>query len=228
MNYIILSEEPPWLFSQSGSPRSSAYATPRAPHCLILQTLRPTSRPSLAADTALSVLLNIVRSWLRSSRHLRQPQNETSAARRRFYLVAGVWTWAAMATCFGIWEPRAIEEATRTRPNRSDPRLGERAVGRVAEGGWNCPKQNLSQGHQAGADMGRLHDEKSIWHIVKDCAKRIGIPKLALMICGGRALVCAMLPETNLSRSSSSWGHVSVQTTERYLLCKQRIRPGRQ
>jgi integrase len=27
--------------------------------------------------------------------------------------------------------------------------------------------------------MGRLHDGKSIWHIVKDCAKGIGMPKLA-------------------------------------------------
>jgi hypothetical protein len=37
---------------------------------------------------------------------------------------------------------------------------GERAVGRVAEGGWNRPGQDLSQGHQDGADMGRLHDGK--------------------------------------------------------------------
>jgi integrase len=46
------------------------------------------------------------------------------------------------------------------RPNGSDPRVGERAVGRVAEGGWNCPGQDLSQGHQNEADMGRLHDGK--------------------------------------------------------------------
>jgi hypothetical protein len=40
------------------------------------------------------------------------------------------------------------------------PDWGERAVGRVDEGGWNCPGQDLSQGHQDGADMGRLHDGK--------------------------------------------------------------------
>jgi hypothetical protein len=28
----IVSEEPPWLFSESASPLSSAYVTPRAPH----------------------------------------------------------------------------------------------------------------------------------------------------------------------------------------------------
>jgi hypothetical protein len=30
----------------------------------------------------------------------------------------------------------------------------------VAEGGWNWPGQNLSQDHQNGEDMGRLHDGK--------------------------------------------------------------------
>ena len=30
----------------------------------------------------------------------------------------------------------------------------------MAEGGWNCPGQDLSQGHQDGADIGRLHDGK--------------------------------------------------------------------
>ena len=32
-----------------------------------------------------------------------QPRDETPAARRRFYPAAGAWTWAAIATCFGIW-----------------------------------------------------------------------------------------------------------------------------
>jgi integrase len=48
----------------------------------------------------------------------------------------------------------------RTRPNGSDPRLGERAVGRVDEGSRNRRGQDLPQGHQDGADMGRLHDGK--------------------------------------------------------------------
>jgi hypothetical protein len=46
---------------------------------------------------------------------------------------------------------------------------------------------------------------QSIWHIVKDCANKIGMPKLTLMTCGGRALACAMLQEANWSRSSSFW-----------------------
>jgi transposase len=48
----------------------------------------------------------------------------------------------------------AITAAGAERLNGSNPRLGERAVGRVAGGDWNCPRQNLSQGHQDGADMG--------------------------------------------------------------------------
>jgi integrase len=56
-----------------------------------------------------------------------------------------------------------------------------------------------------GRPWGDCMTEKSIWHIVKDCAKGIGMPKLPLMTCGGRALVCAMLQEANWNRSSSCW-----------------------
>jgi imidazolonepropionase-like amidohydrolase len=36
----IAIEEPPWLFSESASPLSSAYATPRAPQWLNIQTIQ--------------------------------------------------------------------------------------------------------------------------------------------------------------------------------------------
>jgi integrase len=45
---------------------------------------------------------------------------------------------------------------------------------------------------------------KAVWHIVKESAKRIGVAKL--------------------EQIQFRLGHVSVQTTERYLGCKQRIR----
>jgi hypothetical protein len=67
------------------------------------------------------------------------------------------------------------------------------------------PGQDLSQGHQDGAYMGRLHDGKSIWHIVKDCGKRSICLNWRLMTCGGRVLACATLQEANWSRSSSCW-----------------------
>ena len=59
--------------------------------------------------------------------------------------------------------------------------------------------------------------EKSIWHIVKDCAKRIGMPKLAPHDV---RRTCARLCHASggeLEQIQFLLGHVSVQTTERYL-----------
>src|SRR6266516_7061930 len=43
-------EEPPWLFSESTSPLSSAFCTPRAPRSTYIQTIR--SRPEDTAPAA--------------------------------------------------------------------------------------------------------------------------------------------------------------------------------
>jgi integrase len=56
-----------------------------------------------------------------------------------------------------------------------------------------------------GRTWGDCMTEKSIWHIVKDCAKGIGMPKLAPHDLRRRALVCATLQEANWNRSSSCW-----------------------
>jgi integrase len=50
-----------------------------------------------------------------------------------------------------------------------------------------------------GRTWGDCMTEKSIWHIVKDCAKGI----VCLNWPSRHALVCAMLQEANWSRSSS-------------------------
>ena len=42
--------------------------------------------------------------------------------------------------------------------------------------------------------------------------------------CGARAPVCAIWPVANWTKSSSCLRHVSIQTTERYLGCKQKLR----
>ena len=55
------------------------------------------------------------------------------------------------------------------------------------------------------AEQGDCMTEKSIWHIVKDCANRIGMAKLAPHDLRRSALVCAMLQEANWSRSSFCW-----------------------
>ena len=65
---------------------------------------------------------------------------------------------------------------------------------------------------------------KAVWHIVKESAKRIGVAKLAPH---DLRRTCARLCHSSggeLEQIQFLLGHVSVQTTERYLGCKQRIR----
>ncbi len=90
----------------------------------------------------------------------------------------------------------------------------------------------------AGIDRGRLFRRvnkvgkawgegmtvKAVWHIVKESAKCIGVPKLAPH---DLRRTCARLCHASggeLEQIQFLLGHVSVQTTERYLGCKQRIR----
>ena len=66
--------------------------------------------------------------------------------------------------------------------------------------------------------------EKAVWHIVKDSAKIVGVTKLAPH---DLRRTCARLCHAaggKLEQIQFLLGHVSVQTTERYLGCKQRIR----
>jgi site-specific recombinase XerD len=65
---------------------------------------------------------------------------------------------------------------------------------------------------------------KAVWHIVKESAKHIGVAKLAPH---DLRRTCARLCHASggeLEQIQFLLGHVSVQTTERYLGCKQRIR----
>jgi site-specific recombinase XerD len=76
--------------------------------------------------------------------------------------------------------------------------------------------------------MGKTSTEplsaKAVWHIVKDSARRIGVAKLAPH---GLRRSCAKLCQQaggELQQIQMLLGHVSIQTTERYLGSKQRIR----
>jgi len=66
--------------------------------------------------------------------------------------------------------------------------------------------------------------EKAVWHIVKDAAKTAGIDTLAphdlRRTCARRCHATG----GELEQIQFLLGHVSIQTTERYLGCKQRIR----
>jgi site-specific recombinase XerD len=75
-----------------------------------------------------------------------------------------------------------------------------------------------------GRILGEGMTEKAVWHIVKDSAKRIGLEKLAPH---DLRRTCARLCHAaggELEQIQFLLGHISIQTTERYLGCKQRIR----
>ncbi len=76
---------------------------------------------------------------------------------------------------------------------------------------------------RAGTTWGEGIAERVVWHVVKECARRAEIDKLA----PHNRRTCARLCHDaggELEQIQFLLGHVSVQTTERYLGCKQRIR----
>jgi len=76
---------------------------------------------------------------------------------------------------------------------------------------------------RAGKTWGEGVTERVVWHVVKDCAKKAAIEKLAPH---DLRRTCARLCHEaggELDQIQFLLGHVSVQTTERYLGCKQRL-----
>src|SRR4030095_5879943 len=75
-----------------------------------------------------------------------------------------------------------------------------------------------------GTVWGEGLTEKVVWHVVKEFAAKLGVPKLAPH---DLRRSCARLCHTaggELEQIQFLLGHVSVQTTEKYLGCKQRLR----
>ena len=75
-----------------------------------------------------------------------------------------------------------------------------------------------------GSVWGESITEKVIWHVVKAAAAKAGIAKLSPHVC---RRTCARLCHAaggELEQIQFLLGHVSVETTERYLGCKQRLR----
>jgi site-specific recombinase XerD len=75
-----------------------------------------------------------------------------------------------------------------------------------------------------GAVWGTEITEKVVWHVVKEYARKLGVSKLAPH---DLRRSCARLCHSaggELEQIQFLLGHVSVQTTEKYLGCKQRLR----
>jgi site-specific recombinase XerD len=66
--------------------------------------------------------------------------------------------------------------------------------------------------------------EKVVWHVVKEYAEKLGISKLAPHDL--RRLCARFCHDSGdeLEQIQFLLGHVSVQTTEKYLGCRQRFR----
>ncbi len=65
---------------------------------------------------------------------------------------------------------------------------------------------------------------KAIWHVVRAAARRAGIPNLAPHDLRRTCARLCHLAGGELEQIQFLLGHVSVQTTERYLGCKQKLR----
>ena len=79
---------------------------------------------------------------------------------------------------------------------------------------------------RAGKHWGEGVSERVVRHVVEDCAKRVGIARIARIAPHDLRRSCAKLCHAaggELEQIQFLLGHVSVQTTERYLGCKQRI-----
>lgn len=75
-----------------------------------------------------------------------------------------------------------------------------------------------------GRILGEGMTEKAVWHIVKDSARRTGVEKLAPHDLRRSCARLCHAAGGELEQIQFLLGHVSIQTTERYLGCKQRIR----
>ena len=75
----------------------------------------------------------------------------------------------------------------------------------------------------AGKVWGEAVTEKLVWHVVKEFAAKIGVSKLAPHDLRRSCARLCRATGGELEQIQFLLGHVSVQTTERYLGCTQRI-----
>jgi site-specific recombinase XerD len=84
-------------------------------------------------------------------------------------------------------------------------------------------RQTVSAGKQERERLGEGLTEKAIWHVVREYPRNAGIERLAPH---DLRRTCARLCHSaggELEQIQFLLRHVSIQTTERHLGCKQRI-----
>ena len=77
--------------------------------------------------------------------------------------------------------------------------------------------------NKAGSVWGDGMTPKVLWEVVKEAATRAGIEKLAPHDLRRTCARLCHLASGELDQIQFLLGHVSIQTTERYLGCKQRL-----
>lgn len=75
----------------------------------------------------------------------------------------------------------------------------------------------------AGRVWGEAVTEKLVWHVVKEFAGKIGVSKLAPHDLRRSCARLCRAAGGELEQIQFLLGHISVQTSERYLGCTQRI-----
>ena len=103
-----------------------------------------------------------------------------------------------------VWVKRAIDSWTET---------AQIATGRV-----------FRLINKAGKIWGNGMTPKVLWEVVKDAATHAGIEKLAPHDLRRTCARLCHLAGGELDQIQFLLGHVSIQTTERYLGCKQKLR----
>ena len=78
--------------------------------------------------------------------------------------------------------------------------------------------------NKAGRIWGNGMTPKVLWEVVKDAARRADIDKLALHDLRRTCARLCHLAGGDLDQIQFLLGHVSIQTTERYLGCQQKLR----
>ncbi len=77
---------------------------------------------------------------------------------------------------------------------------------------------------RAGTAWGNGMTEKVLWHIVKEYAARVGLPKIAPHDLRRSCARLCHVAGGEFEQIQFLLGHVSVQTTEKYLGCRQRFK----